>query len=78
MKRIIIYSLFIAASACAASEDVELLRKEFEAYKKASDARIQALETELAGTVKRHTAVIKLSDFGFAVDGLCRTGRTWY
>jgi maltoporin len=48
MKRMVICLLLIVASTFAASEDVELLRKEFEAYKKISDERIKALESELA------------------------------
>jgi maltoporin len=52
----IICSLLIAATACA-SEDVDALRKEFEAYKRASDERIRILEQEVANKEALSTKV---------------------
>lgn len=46
MKRLLCCTLLVATASFAA-EDTESLRKEFEAYKQASDARIQALEKEV-------------------------------
>ena len=47
---LVVVIIGLLASTFAASEDVELLRKEFEAYKKVADERIKALEAELAET----------------------------
>ncbi|VGO21262.1 maltoporin [Pontiella sulfatireligans] len=47
MKRLVVCTMLAALSAHAA-ENTDALRKEFEAYKQASDARIQALEQEVA------------------------------
>jgi maltoporin len=48
MKRILVCLAAFAAFHVTAEESDDQLRKEFEAYKQASDARIQALEKEVA------------------------------
>jgi maltoporin len=48
MKRILFCLSLCTASVLFAEDPVEALRKEFEAYKKSADARIQTLEHELS------------------------------
>jgi maltoporin len=81
MKRILACLIALAALQVSADESTDQLRKEFDNYKTASEARIQALETQISNrtdlTEDEIAALRKLNErgtFDFEFHGYLRAG----